>query len=119
MGSKVSLLHCFVCAKVSLLRCFRALPTTYPAVKPRSYSLRHALALEVHDFLAARPELLGKAHQACAARRSKGRRVQMLLDSQQPLFELRRRFRETGAHKHLVEENRTDLELARSLRGTY
>ena len=61
-------------------------------------------------------ELLGKAHQACAARRSKGRRVQMLLDSQQPLFELRRRFRETGAHKHLAEESRTDLELARSLR---
>ena len=43
----------------------------------------------------------------------------MLLDSQQPLFELRRRLRETGAHKHLVEENRTDLELARRLRGTY
>ena len=42
-------------------------------------SFRHPLALELHHPLASRPQLLGQAQEACAGRRRKGRRVQVVL----------------------------------------
>ena len=72
--------------------------------KHRTYSLRHPLALEVHHRLAARSQLLGQAQEPCAARGSKGRRVQVVLDPLESLFELCRRFRELRGDELLVEQ---------------
>ena len=62
-------------------------------VSPRSNSLRHPLALELHNKLAPRPQLLGEAQEARAGRSRKGGRVQVVLHPLEPLLEVSCRHR--------------------------
>ena len=59
----------------------------------RTYSLRHPLALELHNKLAQRPQLLGEAQEARAGRSRKGGRVQVVLHPLEPLLEVSCRHR--------------------------